>query len=165
MNGPDAVAALRKLHPDVVIQFNAGILQRQVFEVPRLGTLNLHPGIAPLIKGRDPIHWALWEREPAWLGATVHWIDEGIDTGPVLAYAHVEQRFAGERFPTVFARVYQLGVKRLVEVLSRLERGEIWTIDPPEGKRVYRSTISGWRLTLLELRCALDRRFDRRKPG
>ena len=52
VNGPDAVEALRKLEPDIVIQFDAGILQKQVFEIARIGTLNLHPGIAPLSTGR-----------------------------------------------------------------------------------------------------------------
>ena len=163
VNGTDTVRTLRRLQPDVVIQFSAGILQRQVFEVARIGTLNLHPGIAPLIKGRDPIYWALWEQEPGWLGATIHWIDEGIDTGPVLDHAHVEQRFPGERYPALFARVYELGIERLVEVLSRLECGERWTIDSPQGQHVYRSDISGYKLAILELRGALDRRFNRRK--
>jgi methionyl-tRNA formyltransferase len=163
VNGPDTKRTLQKLQPDVVIQFNAGILQRHIFEVARIGTLNLHPGIAPLIKGRDPIHWALWDRKPEWLGATIHWIDEGIDTGPVLAYAHLEQRFPGERYPAVFARVYELGIERLVEVLSRLERGERWTIDPPQGEHTYRSNISGFKLALLESRGALARRLSRRK--
>ena len=54
VNGPDAVGAMRKLQPDVIVQFAAGILQRQIFEIAPLGTVNLHPGIAPLIKGRDP---------------------------------------------------------------------------------------------------------------
>jgi len=163
VNGPDAVGALRKLQPDVIVQFAAGILQEQVFEVARLGTLNLHPGIAPLIKGRDPIYWALWKREPRWLGATVHLIDEGIDTGPVLAYAPVTARYPGERYPNLFARVYEHGVERLVEVLLRLERGEHWKVEHPEGERVYRSTISGWKLGVLELRGALSRRLYRRR--
>ena len=97
------------------------------------------------------------------MGATIHWIDEGIDTGPVLAYAHVEQRFPGERYPTLFARVYELGVERLVEVLTRLERGERWIIDPPQGAHTYRSNISGFKLALLEARGALVRRFNLEK--
>jgi hypothetical protein len=157
VNGPDVVGSLRKLEPDVIIQFDAGILQRQVFEVARIGTLNLHPGIAPLIRGADPIYWALWERKPGWLGATVHFIDEGIDTGPVLAYAPVEPSAQGERYPALFVRIYELGVARLVDVLQWLERGERWTVDPPGGERVYRSIIPGWKLALLELRGALQR--------
>lgn len=158
VNGPDAVEAISRLEPDVVIQSGAGVLKEQVFKIGRIGTLNLHPGIAPLIKGRDPIYWALWELEPKWLGATVHFIDGGIDTGPVLAYAPIEQRFPGERYPELSVRVHEAGVECLVETLLRLARGERWTIEPPPGARVYRSSISGWKLLLLEIRDMLRRR-------
>jgi folate-dependent phosphoribosylglycinamide formyltransferase PurN len=157
VNGPDAVEAISRLEPDVVIQYNAGILRRQVFETARIGTLNLHRGIAPLIKGPSSMYWALWERKLEWMGATVHYIDEGIDTGPVLAYAPVEPRYPGERFPPLWVRTDQLGVERLVAVLHRLARGERWTIPPPQGEHVYRSSFSGWRLFLLETGLALRR--------
>jgi methionyl-tRNA formyltransferase len=145
------------LKPDVIIQLGNGILSKQIFEIARIGTLNIHPGIAPLMKGRDPIYWALWEREPSWLGATVHFIDEGIDTGPVLAYAPVEQRFPGERYPPLYVRTFELGVERLVDTLSRLACGERWTIDPPPGAQVYRSSISGWKMLIVEIQGALRR--------
>jgi folate-dependent phosphoribosylglycinamide formyltransferase PurN len=158
VNGTDAVEAISKLKPDVIIQVNAGILRRQVFEIPRVGTLNLHPGIAPLIKGLHSIYWALWEHKREWMGSTLHFIDEGIDTGPVLAYAPVEPRHPGERFPPLFVRATELGVKRLVDALLHIAQGRRWVLDPPEGARVYRSTLSGWRLALLEIRLALRRR-------
>lgn len=158
VNGPETVEAISGLEPDVVIQEAAGILHKQVIEIARVGTLNLHSGIAPLLRGQDPVYWALWERRHEWLGATVHRIDEGIDTGPVLAYAPVEPRYPGERFPSLYVRITELGTKDLVDVLCRLGRGERWTIPPPEGERVYRTIFSGWRLLLLEVRLALERR-------
>jgi hypothetical protein len=158
VNGPDAVKAISRLNPDVVIQVEAGILRKPVFEIARIGTLNLHPGIAPLIRGQDPLYWALWEQKREWMGATLHYIDEGIDTGPVLAYAPVEARYPGERFPPLYVRTTEVGVERLIEALCRLERGERWTVHPPQGERVYRTIFSGWRLLLLEIRLALERR-------
>jgi methionyl-tRNA formyltransferase len=159
VNGPDAVEAISRLEPDVIIQIKAGILRRQVFELARIGTLNLHPGIAPLIRGQDPLYWALWKRKREWMGVTLHYIDEGIDTGPVLAYAPVEPRYPGERFPPLYVRTTEVGVERLVEALCRLARGERWTIHPPQGERVYHTVFSGWRLLLLEVRLALERRM------
>lgn len=43
---------------------------------------NIHPGFLPWGRGYYPVFWALWEGTPA--GATLHVIDEGIDTGPVV---------------------------------------------------------------------------------
>jgi methionyl-tRNA formyltransferase len=157
VNGPDAVEAISRLEPDVVIQVKAGILRRQVFEIARVGTLNLHPGIAPLIRGQEPGYWALWEQKRAWMGATLHYIDEGIDTGPALAYAPVKPRYPGERLASLYVRTIERGVVCLVEALCRLERGDRWTIPPPQGERVYRTIPSGWRLLLLEMRLAYHR--------
>ncbi len=103
------------------------------------------------------MYWALWKSKREWMGSTVHYIDEGIDTGPMLAYAPVELRYPGERFPSLYVRVTELGVERLVDALFRLARGERWAIDPPQGEHVYRSDFSGWRLVLLEARLALRR--------
>ena len=158
VNGPDAQKALASLEPDVIIQSGAGILKSNIFSLANLGTLNVHHGIAPLIKGMSSIQWALLERKPEWMGATVHWIDEGIDTGDVLAYAPVRQTVPGEGFAPLFVRASEGGIAQLLGVLERLERGERWRVEPPQGESVYRSTISGWKLGILELRRVLGRR-------
>ena len=49
---------------------------------------NLHPGYLPWGRGFYPVFWALWERAPA--GATLHEIDPGVDTGPLVAQMRVE---------------------------------------------------------------------------
>ena len=58
INGPDAEQTICNLEPDVIIQAGAGILRPQIFQLARLGTINLHHGIAPLIRGMDSIYWA-----------------------------------------------------------------------------------------------------------
>ncbi len=163
-NGADAVQAMRLLRPDVIIQAGAGILRPLVFQTARLGTVNLHHGIAPLIRGMNSIYWALSERRADWLGSTVHWVDEGVDTGAVLAYASVTPQFPGEGYPALFARATQKGVDELVAALIRLEAGEKWIVHPPAHTSVYRSTMSGWRLLAVRVRLTLQRlthRFHR----
>ena len=44
--------------------------------------LNVHPGLLPFYRGQNPVQWSVRDLAP--LGATVHFIDEGIDTGPIL---------------------------------------------------------------------------------
>jgi methionyl-tRNA formyltransferase len=158
VNGEDAVGTLRALHPDIIIQAGAGILRRQVFTLPRIATLNLHHGIAPLLRGMFSIYWALWEKRPEWLGSTVHCIDSGIDTGQVLAYAPITPKVPGEGYPSLYARATQEGVARLLQVLARLQTGEKWCLEPPAPGSAYRSTISGWRLLMLHCRLACRRR-------
>ncbi|MGA2716257.1 MAG: formyl transferase [Bryobacteraceae bacterium] len=153
-NGPEAVEAIGGFKPEVLLHCGAGILEPQIFTLPQVACLNVHPGIAPLIRGVAPINWALWENRPEWIGATVHRIDAGIDTGEVLAYAPVKRCCEFEGFATLFARIAQRGVDQLLAVLTRLAAGESWQEPVPPGKHLYRSTISGWKLAALELRLA-----------
>lgn len=66
---------------------------------------------------------------------SMHRIDEGIDTGAVLAYAPVAPLFLGEDYPALFVRTTQQGVDRLIETLTRLAAGEQWVV-PTLGNRV-----------------------------
>jgi hypothetical protein len=151
VNGPESVRVIERLQPSVIIQVDAGILHPQIFNLASIGTINLHHGIAPLIKGMASIHWGLWEKKPQWIGSTVHWIDEGIDTGDVLAYCFVGEYCNSERFPSLYVRATEGGVANIVETLQRLSRGERWSVTPPDGPHVERSTFSGWRLLILHL--------------
>lgn len=58
------------------------ILRSRHLAHPRLGFLNAHPGLLPQYRGLDPVCWTLLHGDPQ--GATVHMMDEGIDTGPIL---------------------------------------------------------------------------------
>ncbi len=161
VNGPTAVRALTELAPDVIIQAGAGILRPPVFRTARIATLNVHHGIAPLIRGMASILWAQYERRPDWIGATVHVIDEGLDTGAVLAHAAVKPSFPGERFPSLYVRATVRAVDALIETLERLEAGETWRIEPASDESEYRSTFPGWKQLALEIRLALERRRSR----
>ncbi len=60
--------------------------------VPRLGTLNAHMGVLPRYRGMNVTEWARFVGGP--VGCTVHLIDQGIDTGPILQIAEVDSSHA-----------------------------------------------------------------------
>jgi methionyl-tRNA formyltransferase len=66
----------------VSMSFNQ-IFKRGIINVPRLGTINCHAGKLPFYRGRNILNWALINDEKEF-GITVHYIDEGIDTGDIL---------------------------------------------------------------------------------
>jgi methionyl-tRNA formyltransferase len=157
VNGPEAVRVLRALAPDLIIQAGAGVLKEQIFAIPPRGTLNLHHGIAPLIRGMNSIYWGLWENQPSWIGSTVHLIDSGLDTGTPLAYCDVALS-EGDMFPQLFVKATRGGVENLVRVIGLLADRRPVNIPPREGASAYRSTFSGWKMLWLELRRVLRRR-------
>ena len=84
VNGAAIEALLRNAAPDLIIVSGAPILRANIFNLPRLGTVNLHFGISPEYRGMHTLLVPWQRRDYEHLGATLHTIDEGIDSGPVL---------------------------------------------------------------------------------
>ena len=93
-NEPGEVAAMRSLAPDVVLVFGTEILRDEVIASFRGNLINLHLGLSPYYRGSGTNFWPLVNREPEYVGATIHYLDAGIDSGPIIAHVRPEMRAA-----------------------------------------------------------------------
>jgi methionyl-tRNA formyltransferase len=85
-----AIEEIRALAPDVIVVMAYGqILPRDVLEIPRLASLNVHASLLPWWRGAAPIQAAIaaGDRET---GITVMYMDEGLDTGDILLQRRIE---------------------------------------------------------------------------
>src|SRR6185436_8391054 len=82
VNAPEAIAAIARAEPLVAVSAGSGILRKEALALPRLGTLNAHMGILPGYRGMNVAEWAAFNDDP--VGCTVFWVDQGIDTGPIV---------------------------------------------------------------------------------
>ena len=81
---------LESLRPDLIIAAcYPWRLSRRARAVARCGVLNIHPSLLPHGRGPDPVFWVYRHGERG-AGVTVHLMDDGLDTGPILA----QQRLA-----------------------------------------------------------------------
>ncbi|GEE03140.1 methionyl-tRNA formyltransferase [Gordonia spumicola] len=81
----DLIDAVRAAEPDVIVANNWRTwLPKEIYAAPTHGTLNIHDSLLPRYAGFSPILWALLNRE-SHVGVTVHRMDEGLDTGPIVA--------------------------------------------------------------------------------
>jgi methionyl-tRNA formyltransferase len=133
-----AIDLLRRERIDIAIQGGIGILKAEHIAIPRLGWINVHPGRLPAYRGNSCPEWALYEDAP--IVATAHLIDEGIDTGPVIA----ERRLTvpeGWSYADLRAQLYSHCAAVLIEALDRLEGAAPETLpgltrrQPEEGAR------------------------------
>lgn len=96
---------LAKLDPDVIVVAAYGkLLPRQVLELPPHGCLNLHPSLLPRHRGPSPVATAILEGDET-TGLSLMLLDEGMDTGPVIArqqYTMTGQETAGDLTFTLF---------------------------------------------------------------
>ena len=85
INGDQAITFMADLTPDLLLSaYFPQILKSRVINIPRLGVLNVHPGWLPAYKGVMAYFWVLKNGSER-AGVTVHWIDEGVDTGEIVA--------------------------------------------------------------------------------
>ncbi len=123
VRAPEAVAALRELAPEVIVVMAYGqILPGDLLRLPRLACLNLHASLLPRHRGAAPIQAAIVAGE-AMTGLTVIYMDEGLDTGPVMLERAIPIR-RRETGGALHDRLAQLGPGALAEALPLLARGQ-----------------------------------------
>lgn len=74
---------LGEIRPDLMIVRCKFILKPEIFNIPRLGSLVIHPGVCPEYRNAHGCFWALANRDLSRVGMTLLRVDEGIDTGPI----------------------------------------------------------------------------------
>lgn len=83
-NGDQCRALLQQLAPDVIAVYGTAVIKAPVIRLARRAILNMHTGLSPHYRGADTIFWALHNQEPQSVGVTIHALDEGVDSGPIL---------------------------------------------------------------------------------
>ncbi len=120
--GEEFLELIRDLRPDVSVVVAYGhILRREVLDVPRLGSINLHASLLPELRGAAPIQWAI-ARGHTRTGVTVMRMVEAMDAGPILHQAS-EPILPDETASELAVRLSEVGAEALVEGLALLAAG------------------------------------------
>lgn len=85
VNSPQAIALLKELQPDLIIVNGTRIISKKVLAAVNCKFINTHAGITPKYRGVHGTYWALANNDAANSGVTVHFVDEGIDTGSIIS--------------------------------------------------------------------------------
>ena len=84
INSPEFIQIVKSYNCDLFVSMSFNqIFKVDIINVPSLGVINCHAGKLPFYRGRNILNWALINDEKEF-GITVHYIDEGIDTGDIL---------------------------------------------------------------------------------
>jgi methionyl-tRNA formyltransferase len=120
----EATETIRSLAPEVAVAACfPWRLPRAARETPPLGILNIHPSLLPAGRGAEPVFWTLRRGERI-TGVTVHRMDAGFDTGPIVAQA---ERLVpdGIAAPELERDLMTLGGSLLVDALPALAAGTL----------------------------------------
>lgn len=89
-NSTEVQSLLRELEPDVVVINGTRILSKATLDCVSVPFLNIHAGITPRYRGVHGGYWALALGDAENCGATVHFVDQGIDTGDVISQVRIK---------------------------------------------------------------------------
>jgi methionyl-tRNA formyltransferase len=140
LKGQNFGETLRALSPDVAVVTAYGkILPQDVLDAPGLGSLNVHASLLPRWRGAAPIQWAIASGDER-TGVCLMRMDEGLDTGPVLARRELPIT-PEDTSASLHEKLSQLGFETLVEALPRYLRGELTAAPQPTEGMTYAPMI------------------------
>ena len=117
-------AGLEELKPDVIVVAAYGkFLPPPVLELPPLGCLNIHPSLLPRHRGPSPVATTILEGDQI-TGVTLMLLDQGMDTGPVIARTKYRLR-GDETAQELTETLFDLGGALLQDSLPRWQAGEL----------------------------------------
>lgn len=136
VNAKEYLDRLRALDLDVVISVNASQkFKRDILALPRLGCINVHGALLPRYRGRLPSFWVLANGEKE-TGATVHFMNEELDDGPILLQERVPIA-PDDTQDSLIRKTKSVGARLVIEAIDRLEQGSVSTLPNDRTQATY----------------------------
>lgn len=115
------VEQMKSLQPDLCVVVAFRILPKEVFDIPKYGSFNLHASLLPKYRGAAPIQWALINGETE-TGLTTFRLAEKVDTGNVYLQEKVQIKLE-DNFGTLHDKLSEIGAKIVLDTINLIESG------------------------------------------
>ncbi len=123
LKDPDAIEWVQNLSPDLlVLAFVTQFVPKEMIDMSIHGGINYHPSLLPKYRGGSAINWAIISGETE-TGVTIHQIDEGVDTGPIILQEKVEIAPDDTVKSLYFKKLYPLGIKMVAKAVRLIRKG------------------------------------------
>ena len=137
MKSPEVLEKFQELDADLaVLAFVTQIVPPPVFNAPKLGSICFHPSLLPKYRGGSAINWTLINGEKK-TGISWFWVDEGIDTGPILVQKEVEIGPEETTGTLYFNKLFPLGIEAAGEAIDLIQAGSPPRIVQDESQANY----------------------------
>lgn len=138
----ESTAWVKNLNPDLlVLAFVTSFVPREMIDAATFGGINYHPSLLPKYRGGSAINWAVISGETE-TGVTIHQIDEGVDTGPIV----LQEKVAIAPDDTVkslyFEKLYPLGIKMVAEAVRLIREGAAKPVEQDDSMASFQPVIT-----------------------
>jgi methionyl-tRNA formyltransferase len=115
------IEQLKSLNPDLFVVVAFRMLPKEVWEIPPMGTFNLHASLLPQYRGAAPINWAIINGEKR-TGVTTFFIDEKIDTGKIISSISISIE-PDDNAGLLHDKLKILGADLVLETVEKIAQG------------------------------------------
>ena len=138
--GEEFMAELREMEPDVSVVVAYGhILSREVIDLPRLGTINIHASLLPVLRGAAPIQAAIREGHSE-TGISIMRMVQRLDAGPVILQLPTPIS-PDQTYGEMALILSELGATAVIEALALMDLGRAREVEQDESRATYAGKI------------------------
>ena len=135
INSEKNLNIIKSYNPDLLIS----ILGNQIFKKPLInlgpkGCINLHTALLPKYRGLMPTFWVLKNNE-AYTGVSVFFVDEGIDSGPIIVQERV--KIGNKTQQQLIKETKQIGINLILKSIDLIDKGNLKLLENPESEKSY----------------------------
>ena len=132
LKDPEFIEELRSYQADLQIVVAFRMLPEIVWNMPPLGTFNLHASLLPQYRGAAPINWAVINGETE-TGITTFFLQHEIDTGDII----MQEKIAiapNDNAGIIHDKLMILGADLVLQTVNQIESGNVSSMPQPEGE-------------------------------
>lgn len=120
----DIKDSIKSVNPDLAVVADFGlILPKNIFSIPKYGTLNIHFSLLPKLRGASPVQQAILDGAKK-TGITIIKMDEGLDTGDIVWQKEYEIK-DDETTESLYKRLFEIAAKEIPQIIDDYVKGKI----------------------------------------
>ena len=117
-NDEQCEGILKKFDLDLIVLGDTRVMKKNIMSIPKIGTINSHPGYLPDVKGNNPYIWAIINDLPQ--GCSIHFIDENVDTGDLLLRERIDPKSC-KSYIDLLRTINHLCATMMVKVVRQIQ--------------------------------------------
>lgn len=153
INRPELIEFVKSVNPDIIAVLGSSVIKQQMILVPVAAMLNIHSGLSPYYRGTWSYGWPIVNREPEYIGVTVHHVNAGIDTGDII-YQTRPRLENDDDLNSIFLKVIAEGIELMTKAIEEIitKRGIVSYPQTRNTGRLYqmKDFDAGWARACLE---------------
>ncbi len=136
LNSPEIIQMVRDVSPEMILVFGSGLLSSEMLSLASKYCLNIHTAITQCFRGVDSPLWAIHDREPEGIGATIHLVAPNIDAGDIVLQGRPNLD-PDDTIHGMFFKSVKLGFKLMKESVEGLTSGQLSPLPIPKRGKLY----------------------------